>query len=148
MLRFCAGSSPAPAITPLLKCSSAWLERLIWDQEVEGSNPVISGFESQAIHSATGVTVGIRVILSHQNPDAKYPRKIITDSLWDTAYLCQKQFLPFVFLILKYKLILYFMPKVYVKCTFGFAHVAQLAEQLICNQQVMCSIHIVGFMYL
>ena len=30
-----------PAMLHLSGCSSAWLERLIWDQEAAGSNPVI-----------------------------------------------------------------------------------------------------------
>ena len=37
----------------LTGCGSAWLERLIWDQEVAGSNPVtptISGCSSMVEH--------------------------------------------------------------------------------------------------
>ena len=36
---WCVGSNPTPSA--LSGCSSAWLERLIWDQEAAGSNPVI-----------------------------------------------------------------------------------------------------------
>ena len=37
-----AGSNPATLvfIKVVSGCGSAWLERLIWDQEVAGSNPV------------------------------------------------------------------------------------------------------------
>ena len=32
------GNTGIPCLTP--GCGSAWLERLVWDQEVAGSNPV------------------------------------------------------------------------------------------------------------